>query len=233
MAYRVICSTVKDGNMSFKYGDHSDVLKNRKKFFDANNINKTANIKVLYGDEITFLNNNLPSEVFTDCLVADQKNVFLYLCFGDCIPMVVYDKKQNVISLAHLGWQSISMNLHQKVVLYYIDKFKSNLEDLEIVLGPSIKKDSYILKNPNQLQLPEWENYLEEVDNDFYKIDLNRFVYDSLLKMNIKHIINSEIDTAKDLNFFSHYRYNYSNRDVPEGRFIFGVMLDDDISSEK
>jgi len=227
MAYRVNYSTVKDGNMSLKYGAYDEVLKNKKKFFDENNIKKTVSINVLYSDKINFLNNSCPQEIDTDCLITNQKNIFLYLCFGDCIPMVVYDKTKEIISLTHLGWQSISLNLHQKVIQYYIDKFNSNLDDLEVVLGPSIKKDSYILKKPNQLQINGWERYLEKLDNDYYKIDLNKFVCDSLLKMNIKQIINSEIDTAQDLNLFSHYRYNYMDKNIPEGRFIFGVMLDD------
>lgn len=231
MKYRVIYSTVKDGNMSFKYGENDEVLKNKNKFFDTNNIKNKVNINVLYSDKITFLNNNkISSDVYTDCLITNQENIFLYLCFGDCIPMILYDRKQNIISLTHLGWQSISLNLHKKVVQYYIEKLESKLEDIEVILGPSIKKDSYILKKPKQLQMKEWGNYLQKVNNDYYKIDLNKFVYDSLLEMSIKHIINSEIDTAKDSNFFSHYRYTYIDKNIPEGRFIFGVMLDDNIN---
>lgn len=45
MAYKVIYSTVKDGNMSFKYGKYDKVLKNKTNFLNTNNIKKNCKPK--------------------------------------------------------------------------------------------------------------------------------------------------------------------------------------------
>lgn len=226
MNYRVICSTVENGNMSFRYGNEKEVIKNRTSFFKSQNIKNKVNIKVINENKIVFLKNNSCEQISADSVVTNQPNVLLYICFGDCIPMILYDKKQKIISLTHLGWQSVFSNLQQEIVRYFLEILKSNIDDLEVVLGPSIKKDSYIFKNPIQSTMKEWKAYLEKINDEEYKIDLNKFVFDSLLKINVKNIKNSEIDTATNPNFFSHYRYTYITQDKEEGRFIYGVILE-------
>jgi len=225
MVYEIISSSVKDGNMSFNYGEYEEVLNNKKRFFEKNSIKNSTKINLVNKDKIFFLDDNSVKELSTDCLITDIKDKFLYLCLGDCIPMVVYDKKQKIISLTHLGWKSICLNLHQKVIHYYIVNLKSDIKNLEIILGPSIKKDSYIIKNPNQLNDKNWKNYLTLVKDEYYKIDINSYVYDGLKRMNIENIINSSIDTVKNKNYFSHYRFTYVDKEIPEGRFIYGVRI--------
>lgn len=227
MEYKVFCSTVKDGNMSFKYGEYDTVLNNVNTFLSSNNIDKSIKITVFDKDEITCLEDiEFSSLMQTDSLVTKKENIFMYICFGDCIPMILYDKKQSIVSLTHLGWPSVVLDLQKKIVNYYIDRFNSDINDLEVVIGPSIKKDSYILENPVQLKMPKWEKYIEKTEKEgFYKVDLNSYVYDSLKEMNIDNIINSSVDTATNSDFFSHHRYLMSNKTLPEGRFIYGVML--------
>lgn len=227
LKYRIINSTVEDGNMSSKFGYHSEVAENRKNFFEKNNIKTSVSLKPLNTSKITVLSKiENDSDIEADCLITNKPDVLLYLGFGDCIPMVVYDRRQKIISLTHLGWESIVQNLQKEVINYYIKNFKSNISDLEVVLGPSIKKDSNIQKNPSQLQMPEWKNYIQDIGEDNYKVDLNKFVCDSLKSININNIINSDIDTASNPNYFSHHRYLYIDRSIPEGRFIYGVILD-------
>ncbi len=117
------------------------------------------------------------------------------------------------------------MKLHSKIVNTFLSKYNSKIEDLYVELGPSIKKESYILKNPSQLRFNEWEPYLNNIGNDNYEIDLNGFVIDDLKKLGIKNIKNSPIDTGSDENYFSHYRCTYINKTEKEGRFICGAQI--------
>lgn len=126
-----------------------------------------------------------------------------------------------------MGWRSIELDLHLKTIKIMQEQYKSDMKDIEVLIGPSIKVDSYILKNPSQKYLTEWNNYLEETKIDYYKINLNQYIVDGIKKLGIKKINNSDIDTGKDLNFFSHYRSIYLDKNEIEGRFLCGVILED------
>jgi len=235
MIFNMLNSTKLDGNVSAKYGNEEETINNRKRFFEKKNISfdKTLIIQVKYSDEIFYLNdkfiksnNDLSKLVInTDCIITKNPNIFIYIPFGDCIPLGVYDRKNKVLAFAHMGWQSIELNLHKKLINTLVNEYNSIIDDLEVILGPSIKGESYILENPSQLKYKEWKLFLKDVSNGHYKIDLNGYLIHGLNELGIANITNSNIDTAKDNNYFSHYRCVYTNKDEKEGRFICGVMM--------
>ena len=229
MRLKIVNSTVKDGNMSLNYGKKEEVLHNRTNFFKKNNINNFIKIKPIYKDNIIILVDNdiKNKEIEADCIITNVPNLFLHLYFADCIPMTVFDKKNNILAFAHMGWQSIEANLHKKVIEKMINTFNSNIKYIEVYLGPSIKASSYIINTPSQLKYEEWLPYLRHIKNDCYQIDLNGYILDYLKKIGVKNINISSIDTAKDKEYYSHYRCNYIKKDEKEGRFIMGAMMEE------
>ena len=234
MVLKFIYSNKKDGNMAPRFGDKKIVLQNKKNFFNKNNIdiNNSLKIKVTYSDNIFILDkdfinkNDLSSlELDTDSIITKEPNIFLYLYFADCIPMVMFDKKNNVLAFAHMGWQSIELDLHKKIINTLKEKYNTDSSNIEVVLGPSIKKESYILKKPSQLKFECWRPFLKEIKKDYYEIDLSGYLVNSLKNEGILDIKVNYIDTAKDNNYFSHYRCVYINKDEKEGRFIAGAMI--------
>lgn len=236
MKLKVINSSKKDGNMKPKFSNIEDVTKNKKNFFVKSNIrmDKTLLIEIKYSDDIfeltkEFINKNKDLstvEINTDCIITNIPGIFLYLTFADCIPMAMFDKKNNVLAFAHMGWQSIELDLHKKIINTLKEKYNTASSDIEVVLGPSIKKESYILKNPSQLKFNKWKPFLKETKNDYYEIDLSGYLVDSLKKLGVIDIEVNPIDTAKDNNYFSHYRCVYINKEEKEGRFIVGAMME-------
>lgn len=238
MKLKVINSSKKDGNMAPRFGDKANVIHNKKEFFYKNNIdiNNSLKIKVTYSDNIFILDNNFIKnndlssiEIDTDCIITKESNIFLYLYFADCIPMAMFDKKNNVLAFAHMGWQSIELDLHKKIIKKLKEKYNTAPSDIEVVLGPSIKKESYVLKNPSQLKFERWIPFLKETEKDYYEIDLCGYLVDSLKNEGVVDIEVNPIDTAKDNNYFSHYRCIYINKDEKEGRFIVGAMMKNDV----
>jgi len=223
-------STVKDGNMSYKYDNECEVSKNIASFF----YNIGLSNKKIY--RLSIDNKDIISEltkhkndnfVNADAVIIKDHNIFVYLSFGDCIPMVVYDPTKGVIGFAHLGWQSICLKLHNKLLLEMCLKHKSQIKDLYVYLGPSISYESYAFHNPAQLTMKEWEFFIKKNhDTGMYNIDLVGFVCNDILSLGIldTKITKSEVDTATDPNYFSHYSCMRDNK-IKEGRFIFGVGM--------
>ncbi|MDD4036299.1 MAG: polyphenol oxidase family protein [Bacilli bacterium] len=169
----------------------------------------------------------------TDAVIIRESNIFVYLCFADCIPFTLYDKKQKIMAFAHLGWQIIELKLQTKLLKIFLNEYKSNIEDLIIYLGPSIKYKSYILENPLQLKYDDWKPFLHKLSGDKYQIDLNGYIINCLKHEGLKEeqINIDKVDTAKNNNFFSHYRCVYINKEGEEGRFIYGAGMIDYLSS--
>lgn len=213
--------------MSTKYDKDIIVQKNKSNFFDSINLHesKLYSLDILYSDVIIDLTIKPSSNVLNcDAVITQLKDIYTYLAFGDCIPFVVYDQEKSVFAFAHLGWQSICKDLHTKVIKKILMQYNSNPSNLKIFFGPSITKESYAFENPAQLQFPEWKNHIS-YEKGLYHIDLIGYIVDQIccLGIDMKNISKSNINTATDLNYFSHYRSTRTQE--KEGRFIYGAGM--------
>ena len=73
---------------------------------------------------------------YPDCdgLILDKPNYAIYLNFADCTPLILYDKKQNIIAVSHAGWRGTAQKIGPKTVF----KMKSNPKDIIALIGPCI-----------------------------------------------------------------------------------------------
>ena len=230
-------SFAKDGNMceSIEPGVGK---KNSEMFFSNNNIliDETVclniadkNIIKEYKTDIVQIKPyNIPN-IEADALITKQTKLFVYQKFADCIPFTVFDKEQNILVFAHLGLQSVIQNLHIDIINKLIKEYNCKLENFVCYLGPSIKKESYLKKIEDKKLIEIWQNYLEKQADELYLIDMQGYVVDSLIKLNVskENIEVSKVDTAKDENYFSHHK-SKNDPNLPEQRFIYGVMMVED-----
>lgn len=229
----ILVSHVKDGNMSSCYS--SDGRQNRSAFFTSHNVDyhkaiylNIKNENIIFDtscDTLEPLNSNNVIYANADSVVTKDDS-FIYCLFGDCVPMVIYDKKQNIVSLTHLGWQSTASNLHLKVIDYFVTQYHSNVNDLVVYLGPSIKKESYKVdktKPIKQFNRPEWQEYIEE-HNDYYLLDLVGYINSGIKQKGIKNINIDKTDTYHSPLYFSHHKSWMEN--IKDGRFVYGVRIE-------
>jgi len=232
----VFYSTSQDGNMSSKFGDEAEVLRNKCAFFDSlgMDLKNTCCFKVSNSDAIyEFTYKDIPDdkdisrlELTTDAILTNTRDVFFYLAFGDCIPFVLFDTRRDILGFVHLSWFSICKKLHQKILAKLVKEYNSKPDDLICLFGPSIRADSYCFSAPDQLGMPEWKNYIYKNKNGLYAVDLIKFVVDDILSLNFseENIYCSQVDTGSDDNFYSHFR-SVNDKSWEEGRFIFGGKL--------
>lgn len=232
----ILISSRLDGNMSTSYGDEVAVLENRTKYFIAHGIpvERTVKMNVLHSDEIMkILSSNseysIPdSNISTDAVITNIRGLYFYVLFGDCIPLFLFNPDMTIMAYAHMSWKSICKYLHSKVAFEVTKIANCKFDDLIIVLGPSIKAESYCFTNPAQLEMPEWANYVKKNSNEMFCIDLVKFIVDDLLKLGIKpsNVYCSDIDTGVDMRYFSHFRaVNNFDPSDSEGRFIVAAGI--------
>lgn len=237
LPFRVGFSTMADGNMSFRIGEQGNVYDNRVRFFEREGIpaHWMTTFFTEHQDDITEMG-KFPGHLdalrgqrlaITDAIVTTVPNTGVFLTFADCVPFIVYDRRQHIMTFAHIGWRSMTLHFTAKVLQHQLNNHGSQAEDLIAVIGPCIKKESYLFENPVQAKWPAWEPYLIPQPDGRWGIDLPGFCKAEcqLAGLNPDQVFVEPMDTAADPNQFSHYMATEGGKPEKQGRLIcYGYM---------
>ncbi|MBU0503832.1 MAG: peptidoglycan editing factor PgeF [Candidatus Omnitrophica bacterium] len=138
------------GNMSLVYGDTCGSIASRSDFLTPAGIKYQDLVcaKQTHSNNIYFVNKNDSGKgaLFydssiedTDALVTNLKSVPLAIFTADCLPVSLYDPKNNAIGLVHASWRSSQADITAKTVMFMQDKFNTSPEDLRVNFGPAIR----------------------------------------------------------------------------------------------
>lgn len=226
-------STAADGNMSFKYGEHDEVLENRKKFLDMLGVDlkDCVIMAVEHQDKIVIVG---PADkgrgataredvISAEALIANEKGLCLMLLTADCFPISFYDPHQEVIALAHLGWRPTGLELVKKVIAFLEQHFGTTPEELMVSIGPGIHKESYTFDDVEQKDDPHWQPFLDYRADGKIGIDILGYNLKQLEESDIStdNIEVSAIDTGISSEYFSYYRAAQENKN----KAIFATIL--------
>ncbi len=231
-------SDKRDGNMSFRHESQHDVDEHRRRFFAQYGIDLSSGVmmQLTHEDTITVVNSSdagngmtdSETAVVTEALMTKTPGLVLCLLIGDCFPVIYYDRINNAVALAHLGWKPATLKLAGKVVRAMHTQHGSNLSDISVIIGPGIHAQSYMLSDPLQATLPEWQSFISETAPNTYAIDLLGFILNDLTQAGIipENIDTSHTyDTATNPAQFSHFRSDKTGE--PEGRFLACAWMEE------
>ncbi len=160
-------------NLGFNLGDdRENVLENYKRVSDALGIemgdivltrqvheNTVRNVKYADRGNGIFSENRFES---ADGLVTNEKNVCLSVFGADCVPLVLYDPVENVISSAHAGWRGTVSDIAGNAVRKMNSDYGSRPENIVCVLGPSICGNCYEISEDVAVEFAENYDGLSE-----------------------------------------------------------------------
>ncbi len=222
--------------MSFRIGDTTNSLKNRKQFLSKNGIAFQNHIcmKCDHREKITVITKEHHTQYFgaqiqkamlqSEVLVTQEKNIALMLLTADCIPASFYDPVTQTIALAHFSRETIANMLPQKTIGFLREQCAIDPTNLMIHIGPHIHKESYAFHLPSHHIQPQMLPYTEK-ENNTIRVNLAGACTHQIIQAGIStsHITISEIDTYTSSNHFSHYRS--TKEKTPEGRFATIIMM--------
>ncbi len=226
-------SDIKDGNMSFVWEKREKVMSNRKAFLDKLGIKSEDSVAMFlkHGTDIMSVNEFSRGEdaMQVDCLTTKSKNVFLFVLTADCLPVIFYDPINDVLALAHLSRINSPKNFLQKIIRKMENECGVNPVNLIAAIGPCIHKESYIFsKEELEKRIPDekvFDGFIADLPNNRKSIDLVGYNVEQMTSAGIKekNIEISEVDTAKNEEFFSHYHSRLAG--IPEGRIATVVGM--------
>lgn len=75
----------------------------------------------------------------TDGLILTNKTQGVYLRFADCVPVILYDKKNNIGAVSHAGWRGTVARIVPKTIRKMMEITKSDdLKNIYVVIGAAI-----------------------------------------------------------------------------------------------
>ena len=184
-------------------------------------MNQTHSAKVI---EIT--KNNYKKKISSDAMITKVKGLAIAVVTADCVPIIIYDLKNEIIGCIHAGWKGAFSGIIKNTV-NKIKKINNN-NMICASIGPCIGKRSYevdinfyqkFLKKTKQNK-----KYFSDKNKTKKLFNLRKFVADKLIELQVK-IDHVNHDTFKEkMNFFS-YRRSFKLKQNDYGRCISVVRL--------
>lgn len=212
-----------DGNLAFHVEDNEiNVIKNRQnlalklayKYEDLVYMNQVHGANIIVVDE------NSPKLIDNcDSIITRSKNLPLMVMVADCIPILMFDGKKEIIAAIHAGRNSTFLEISKKTAEIFIENFSSNPKDISVVLGASIQKCCYEVSDELS-KIVENSFGKEFVENNH--IDLQGINKKQLNDLGIKNIEISDICTKCGNKPYFSYR-----KDKKTGRFAGIIILKD------
>ncbi|HHC11309.1 MAG TPA: peptidoglycan editing factor PgeF [Campylobacterales bacterium] len=142
-----------------------------------------------------------------DALITNQKGVMLTILTADCVPILLFDTKQKVISAIHAGWRGTEQQIVIKTIKKMEQEFNSNPKDILAGIAPSIGRCCYEVDWGVAQHFQEYDNAFDRVE-DKYMLDLPHINRLQLIKVGVreKNIELSSICTACEVDNYFSYR---------------------------
>jgi len=186
-------------------------------------MNQTHSNKVILVDDL----NKKIKKFNSDAIVTQVKGLALGVLTADCVPIILYDKKNEIIGCIHSGWKGFISGVIKNTVNVFKEINKKN--DFFACVGPCIEKKNYevdldLVKKFTSKSKKNLNFFLKKKDNKFL-FDLRGCVNAELKELGIKNIYNIDFDTFQDQDNFFSYRRSQKKGELDYGRCISTICL--------
>lgn len=207
-----------DGSMRFSQNraKNKTILKNRERFLKKLNIHPSMivsgglsqdnRIKVVEkGDRGKIIKN-------TDGLLTKEKVLFLAITVADCLPIFIYDKREELVGILHAGWRGLSKNIASLAIKKMRKAFGSKPENILAGIGPGICLKHYSIGGK---VIQHFQSFLEGLIFEKGKcfLDLKKIAKLQLLKEGLRF---KNIEITPGCTFCQKDKYFSFRRDKPK-----------------
>ena len=170
--------------------------------------------------------NNYKKKIFADAMITKMKGFALGVVTADCVPIILYDTKNEIVGCIHAGWKGAFLGIIKNTISK-IKKISSG-NKFYACIGPCIGKKSYeVDKNFYKMFLAQSRNnkiYFSNKNKTKKLFNLRKFVTNKLIKANI-NIDQIDRDTFTEKGNFFSYRRSCKLNQKDYGRCISAICM--------
>lgn len=161
----------------------------------------------------------------TDALITNENGLCIAVMSADCVPILLYDRKNRAVGAVHSGWRGTVARILEKTLKEMQKAFGTRGEDLIACIGPSVCQDSYevgaeVVQEVEQ-SFKEASTLLLPQANNKAKLDLWKA---NMLQLQAFGVEEAQVEIA-DLCTIKNNESFFSARKGDSGRFAAGIML--------
>ena len=184
----------------------------------------------VHSSNLIFIDKNFKfskKKIRADALITDQKNIPIAVLTADCVPVLLYEKKKNIVAAIHVGWKGAFKEIIKKVISSMLKKgCKKNY--ITAAIGPCIKQRSYNVKDDFKKKFIKKDKKSKDffrLEKDIIYFDLSGYVKSQLKSNKITNIDTINIDTFDKKNNFFSARRSLRLKHEDYGRNISIIMI--------
>ncbi len=163
----------------------------------------------------------------TDALMTNQCGICLCVQTADCVPILLYDRVRNAISVAHAGWRGTVGKIVEAAIKKMYLRYGSLPEDILAAIGPSI--------GPNVYEVGEGvvaavKRVIPNSRATLHKNTSGKFHF-NLWEANRQLLMASGVDPQniemlRECSFTENHKYFSARKEgIETGRMVSGMML--------
>ena len=182
-------------------------------------VSEPARVRQVHGDKIIMAAEGAGEPVpEADGLLTQQVRLPLAIRTADCVPVFLYDAKQEGIGLVHAGWRGAQKNIVKSAVTLMQRQWHTQPKNIMALLGPAIRSCCYEVGG-------EFRGYFPQEVGERggqYFLDLPRVLLHQLAALGVadEHIRDCGICTCCEERCFS-----YRREGAQAGRMISLIAL--------
>ena len=183
----------------------------------------------IHSNKFIFINKNYKKKrkFKADAIITNQKKLPIGILTADCVPILICDKKKNIIAAIHAGWKGAYKNILIRVVKFMLKK-DCHIKDIHVAIGPCISQKNYNVKEDffKKFIKKDKKNskFFKKRKNLLY-FDLPGYIKSQLKIMKIFNIDHINIDTFEYKNNYFSARRSIRLKHADYGRNISIIMF--------
>lgn len=208
-AKNIICGfSTREFNYDFRAGSspktHQDISDKREKFFKSLGLNIRNSVflkqvhrakikKITKADQGKGAYDYESSIAETDAAITNLRDTPLCVLSADCLPLVFWHPRKDVIGIAHAGWRGLKAGIAFKTVQKIVRTYKCLPREIRVFFAPGIRACCYEV---DSLMKQHFKKHIFVFKNRLY-LDLIKIAFSQLSDAGIKeeNIIDSGLCT--------------------------------------
>lgn len=152
------------------------------------------------------------STIEADAFVTSLFDVNLCIKTADCVPIIIYDRANDIIAAIHAGWRGASSGVINNT-LELMNKIGCNLAHTYAFIGPCIRQESYEVSDEVFSAFKKFDKFsdifFKKYKKDKFFLNLPEYCKYALCELGINpnNITDMLLDTFSYPSLFYSYRY--------------------------
>lgn len=216
-------------NLGEKYGfDGTKIIVPLQKNMSCNNKYPDGKYVVLNDEDCVYQEIDLWSvDIPTDIMLIKKgiPGVMMAYPVADCPVVIMEDRKNGALALAHCGAEYINRELPMQIADSLLKEVNSFDEDIKVYVGPYASADNFTYDSYPKWATNDkvWDGCIYEKDG-LYHIDMKKAIINQLneRKIKLENIKISNVDTISSPYYYSNNAAYHGHKEK-NGRFLVGA----------